>query len=140
MAEGPGRVLTEDECWQKLGAHELGRLAFTIVDEQHILPVNYVVDGPCLLFRSAPGSKLFGAALGSQVALEIDEIGASSAWSVVARGIPRILPEDEEYRADVLDLRSWVATPKFLVVEIVVEEVSGRAYHLYRPGERMAPL
>ena len=35
--------LTQDECWDMLRAEEFGRLAFRLVDEVHITPINYAV-------------------------------------------------------------------------------------------------
>ena len=40
--------MTLEQCWDMLRTHELGRLAFRLVDEVHITPVNYAVDhGRC---------------------------------------------------------------------------------------------
>ena len=77
-----------------LRAEEFGRLAFRLVDEVHITPVNYAVDGETLLFRTAEGSKLLGVVMGSDVAFEIDHYGEDTARSVVIRGRARLLPED----------------------------------------------
>lgn len=121
------------ECWDLLRANEFGRLAFRLVDEMHITPINYAVDHDTLLFRTAEGSKLLGVALGAEVAFEIDEIDEDAARSVVVRGTPRLLEEDEAHRADNLPLRPWVASIKYDVVEIVPTEVSGRSFVLSRP-------
>ena len=51
-------ALNEDECWNLLARCQLGRLAVDVDGEPDIFPVNYVVDGPRVLFRTAPGSKL----------------------------------------------------------------------------------
>src|SRR6478752_4046115 len=120
--------LHPSECWDLLRAHELGRLAFNVLDELHITPINYAVDDQTLLFRTAAGSKLFGVELGGEVAFEIDEIGADEATSVVVRGRARRLEEDEEHRAENVPLRPWVGSDKPFVVEIVPTEVSGRRY------------
>ena len=66
--------LTADECWEMLREEEFGRLAFRLVDEVHITPINYFTTGETLLFRTAEGSKLLSVAMGSQVALEVDRI------------------------------------------------------------------
>ena len=68
----PVQRLDAEECWELLEGEELGRLAYRLVDEVHIVPINYVVDGRSLLFRTASGNKLLAAALHSDVALEID--------------------------------------------------------------------
>jgi uncharacterized protein len=126
-----------EECWELLRAQELGRLAFTVVDELHITPINYAVDGQTLLFRTAAGNKLFGVELGGEVAFEIDDIGEDEATSVVVRGRARHLEEDEEHRADNLPLRPWVGSDKPNVVEIVPTDVTGRRFPLSRPWLRM---
>src|SRR6478735_2387887 len=125
--------LPPEECWELLRAQELGRLAFTVVDELHITPINYAVDGEALLFRTAAGSKLFGVELGGEVAFEIDEIGDDEATSVVVRGSARRLEEEEEHRAENVPLRPWVGSDKPYVVEISPTEVSGRRYPISRP-------
>ena len=125
--------LSEDECWQMLHEEEFGRLAFRLVDEVHIAPVNYAVDHDTLLFRTAGGDKLLSIAMGSEVAFEIDRYDDEHAHSVVVRGSARILPEDEEHRAENVPLRPWVGTPKYNVVEIRPRVVTGRAFLLSRP-------
>ncbi len=129
----PVTVLTEDQCWEMLRAEEFGRLAFRLVDEVHITPVNYAADGRTLLFRTAEGDKLLGVVLGAQVAFEVDRYDEPSARSVVVRGTPRLLGEDEAHRAENVPLRPWVRTPKYNVVEIAPQVVTGRAFQLARP-------
>ena len=128
--------LSPQECWQRLSANELGRLAFRIVDEIHILPVNYAVRDESLLFRTAEGTKLLSVVLESPLALEIDGYDESSAWSVVVRGTGRLLAEDEAHDADDLDSLPWVdpETPKYNAVRIDPLVVSGRHFRRRRPG------
>lgn len=129
--------LSVEQCWDLLRAHEFGRLAFRLVNEVHITPINYAVDHEALLFRTAEGNKLLSVAMGSEVAFEIDEYDEDSARSVVVRGTPRLLGEDEAHRAENLPLRPWVGTHKYNVVEIAAENVSGRAFELSRPWTHM---
>lgn len=131
------RTLTEDECWDFLATQELGRLAFRLLDETHIVPVNFAVDGRTLLFRTDGGNKLFGVELGAQVAFEVDEVVGETARSVVLRGRARRLEEAEEHRADQIALHTWVGMPKYNVVELSPEEVTGREYALYRPWRQL---
>jgi nitroimidazol reductase NimA-like FMN-containing flavoprotein (pyridoxamine 5'-phosphate oxidase superfamily) len=131
--EDPVVELTEEECWELLEAEEFGRLAYRLVDEVHLVPINYVVDGRSLLFRTASGNKLLAAALHSDVAFEIDWHDDLAAWSVVARGRMRRLQEDEAHRVDSLLLRPWVPTLKYDVVELLPETVTGRRFLLQRP-------
>jgi uncharacterized protein len=139
MAAADDVELGRDECWRLLREHEFGRLAFTVVDEQHITPINYAVDGETLLFRTAPGSKLLAVALGAQVAFEIDDFAGETAVSVVVRGRARHLPEDEAHRAENVPLRPWVGPEKYDVVEIAPEVVTGRRFGLNRPWLHLRP-
>lgn len=125
--------LSTQECWEMLRENEFGRLAFRLVDEVHITPINYAVDHETLLFKTAEGNKLLSVAMGSEVAFEIDEYDDDSARSVVVRGIPRLLGEDEEHREENVALRPWVGTLKYNVVEIAPQKITGRAFAMERP-------
>jgi uncharacterized protein len=139
MDEDVVTVLSDEECWEMLRAEEFGRLAFRLVDEVHITPTNYAVDGDTLLFRTAEGNKLLSVAMGSEVAFEIDRYDEESARSVVVRGSVRLLPEDEAHRSENVPLRPWVPTLKYNVVEITPRVVSGRAFSLARPWLHLRP-
>lgn len=129
--------LSSQECWGLLRRHELGRLAFHLAGEVHITPVNYAVDGETILFRTAEGNKLLGVVMDSDVAFEIDGIGAHEAWSVVVRGSARVLEGQEAYRAESIPLRPWVGSDKHTVVEISADEVTGRRFALDKPREHI---
>ncbi|MCK0112169.1 pyridoxamine 5'-phosphate oxidase family protein [Ornithinimicrobium sp. F0845] len=123
--------MDEATCWEFLRGQELGRLGYHLVDEVHIVPVNYVVDGQRLIFRTTPGSKLLGLVMHSDVAFEIDGMhGEGAAWSVLARGRARILEGEEKREAEALPLRPWTGGAKFTIVAIDVESVSGRRMEL----------
>ena len=126
-------TMSVEECWNLLEAHELGRLAYRLVDEVHLAPINYVSDDRTLLFRTASGNKLLAAALQSDVAFEIDWHDDATAWSVVARGRMRRLEEDERHRLDSLARKSWIASDEADVIELVPDEVTGRRFILRRP-------
>lgn len=126
-------TLTTEECWDLLRSHELGRLAFHLADEVHLVPVNYAVDDDTLLFRTAEGSKLLGVVMNPDVAFEIDEYDEDSAVSVVVRGRAEVLDEHDEHRAEELPLRPWVGSLKYNVVEITPTRVTGRRFVLHRP-------
>lgn len=121
-----------DECWQLLHHQKMGRLAFHLVDEVHIVPINYLIDRPRLLFRTAPGNKLLAAALRAAVAFEIDWHDEKSAWSVVARGTLRRLEEHQHHQLDTLGRTPWVAGPKYEALELTPRHVTGRRFTLRR--------
>ena len=132
-ARNPTEELSAEECWELLDATSVGRLAVDIAGHPDIFPINYVVDGQSLMFRTLPGTKLAGAVLGRSVAFEID--GASpddrSVWSVVVKGWAREINHYTElYAAEELPLYPWLAGPKPNFVEIEPERVTGRRFHV----------
>jgi uncharacterized protein len=137
--DSPVEELSLDECWALLEHEEFGRLAYRLVDEVHLVPINYVVDRGALLFRTASGNKLLAAALHSDVAFEIDWRDDHAAWSVVVRGQLHRLGEGEAHRVDSLPLRHWVPTLKFDVVELVPSSVTGRRFLLLGASTVQAP-
>lgn len=94
-----------------------------------IFPVNYVVDGESLLFRTAEGSKLFELSVNEQVVFEVDDYTDDDAWSVIARGRAAALESSAEIeRADGLGLTPWVPTIKYTYVRITPSSLTGRAF------------
>ena len=136
----PISELHEDECWEFLREQEFGRLAFHLLDEVHIVPLNYAVDPhQRLVFRTAEGSKLLGLTINDDVAFEIDEFTDDWARSVVVRGRATTLEGRDKDATDQLPLRPWVDTAKFNVIAIEVEEINGRRFELTRPWLHMRP-
>jgi nitroimidazol reductase NimA-like FMN-containing flavoprotein (pyridoxamine 5'-phosphate oxidase superfamily) len=136
----PVTTLSDEESWEMLRETEFGRLAFHLVDEVHIVPMNYAVDDlGRLVFRTAEGSKLLGLTINADVAFEIDDFGEELARSVVVHGRARILEGREADATDALPLRPWVDTAKFNVVAVEPDEVTGRQFVLNRPWTHMIP-
>lgn len=86
--EGNLEVLPPEECWGKLGSEPVGRIAFVRSGEPTILPVNHVVDGRTILFRTTLGAKLSEDAMQQPIAFEVDgyESESRTGWSVLVRG------------------------------------------------------
>ncbi|WP_322411493.1 pyridoxamine 5'-phosphate oxidase family protein [Microbacterium invictum] len=122
-------ALDDDQCWDRLRRHELGRLVTHVGDVLDIFPVNYVVDDATILFRTAPGSKLVELTVNDEVLFEVDDHTADDAWSVVVRGRAQRLDTSAEVeRADGLGLSPWIPTLKYVYVRVVAHAVSGRAF------------
>lgn len=135
-ADRPVVELSDEECWARLDEERVGRLGYQLVDEIHVIPINYAVVEGSLVFRTAAGGKLLAAELHSEVALEIDRFNETDAWSVLVRGRLRHLEEDEAERlADVGDW-TWVPTLKYDLIEVVPTAVTGRYFFLR--GDRPA--
>ena len=92
--------LSEDECIELLGAHSVGRIAVVRDSQPLIFPVNYVLDGRTVAFRTDPGTKLTGATLG-RVAFQIDSNDPLSweGWSVLVKGIGTDITDARDARS-----------------------------------------
>ena len=83
--------ISEAECMELLAAAPVGRLGFvTEHGEPLILPVNFIMDGGEVAFRTTVGTKLDVAErlAGAIVVFEIDDYTAAdrTGWSVVVKG------------------------------------------------------
>jgi nitroimidazol reductase NimA-like FMN-containing flavoprotein (pyridoxamine 5'-phosphate oxidase superfamily) len=124
-----GRVeeFGEEECLALLARGSVGRIVFVDHGQPVALPVNYVLDGRTVAFRTDPGAKLDGATLG-RVAFEVDEVDPDrrEGWSVLVKGVGRdITAGIDEWSERVAsyhlepwaagELRHWiaVANPSF---------------------------
>jgi hypothetical protein len=128
-------VLNEDECWQLFNDAQVGRLAFAVAGEPEIFPVNFVVDGRALLFRTAEGTKLAGLTVSSRVAFEVDgyEPDSGEAWSVVLKGEAERLDHFPDiYAAEKLPIFPWQASPKQWIVRVMPAKVTGRRFTVVR--------
>jgi uncharacterized protein len=127
--EGSVETMNEEDCWNLLARNELGRLAVAVSGEPEIFPVNYVVDGPAVLFRTAPGSKLAELTVNPRVAFEVDEYDETFGASVVLKGVARRLELQREIdEADALPLTPWIPTLKYRWVRIAPASITGRRF------------
>jgi hypothetical protein len=125
------RHLTESECWSLLRAADVGRLAVAIGDHPDVFPINHLVDGNSIVFRSAAGTKLAASVLGRSVAFEVDgyDVDGGEAWSVVVKGRARLIENMFEFlEAEQLPLFPWHVGPKPNIVRIEPDEVTGRRF------------
>ena len=128
-------VLTEDECWRLVGEAEVGRLAVAVAGEPEIFPVNFVVDGRAVLFRTAEGTKLAALTVSSRVAFEVDGYlpDSGEAWSVVLKGDAERLDHFPDiYAAEQLPIFPWQAAPKQWFVRVLPARVTGRRFTIVR--------
>jgi hypothetical protein len=141
MATPEGMIeLSSEESWALLEdnvrlAGAVGRVAVAIMNHPDVFPVNYAVDhtesGPSVVFRTAEGTKLAAAVLGTAVAFEIDgyDTIAGEAWSVVLKGQAHEVESIHGvFDTDDMPIFPWHSGPKHRVVRIVAEEVSGRRF------------
>jgi uncharacterized protein len=122
-------LLDEPEAIRLLAQGEVGRIGVTIGALPAIFPVNYrLIDG-CVVFRSAPGSKLSAAASRAVVAFEVDDYNAAdrSGWSVLVVGPSEVVDDlDVAFKALEAGLQPYVDGPRGAIVRIDPQFVSGR--------------
>lgn len=125
------------ECLELLATHPVGRVAYCELNGPVVLPVNYVVDGEDIIFRTSPHSELARRIGKGPVAFEVDDFDAAErhGWSVLVHGDAEYddaLEELEEapepwadgYRALVVRIRPRLITGRRIVAP--AEAVSGR--------------
>jgi nitroimidazol reductase NimA-like FMN-containing flavoprotein (pyridoxamine 5'-phosphate oxidase superfamily) len=123
-------VLSDEECWSLVDGTPIGRVAFVHDGEPMVLPVNFLVDGHQIAFRSAAGSKFGIASMRRPVAFEVDgwDVHTRSGWSVLIEGMADlVLDEAEEARLEAFGLEPWAEHDQPMEwVKILPNDISGR--------------
>ena len=129
--------LTAEECWELLGQYDVGRVAVNIPgDGPLVVPVNYILDGHAVVFRSDPGTKIDALRVGP-VSFQLDQINPASrtGWSVLLTGIAY-----EAMPSEIGDLHvePWADGEKATFVRLIPRTVTGRRIRLpaYVPHTR----
>jgi nitroimidazol reductase NimA-like FMN-containing flavoprotein (pyridoxamine 5'-phosphate oxidase superfamily) len=129
LAAEPITDLSEDECWYLLASRTLGRLVTVVAGQPEIFPVNFVVQRPTVLFRTAEGRKLLSAVMDERVAFEVDEHDFEAGWSVVVKGRADVMTDSADLEmAERAQLLSWTQSVKQHYVRIRVAEITGRRF------------
>lgn len=135
-------ALTAAECWARLGAASLARLAMvTAAGVPELYPVNYTVFDGLLLMRTANDDKLRHLRSQAHVALEIDGEDDGMLWSVVVHGIASqvVLDADKRrLRKAAPDAHSPHEKP--FLVKVEPTAVTGRRFSPDDGGEFDDPL
>lgn len=132
--------LSPIECRLRLASQSLGRVVTRVRELVDIFPVNYVLDGDEIVFRTAAGTKLAEVVIGGYVLFEVDHHDEHEAWSVIVRGSARVLETEAEIlAAEALPLQPLVPTDKRTFVRISATQVSGRAFEIGEEPRRDGP-
>lgn len=127
--DNPVDQLSEDEAWELLTRHEVGRLATTAGGVLDIFPITYVVDNHSLVFRTAPGTKLVELTINDHVVFEIDHYDDVEGYSVVLHGKAEQLDSMGDVdHAKTLPLPSLFPTERPRYVRIHPERISARRF------------
>ena len=124
-------IVERDECLALLAGEEVGRLGVVFGGQPEIFPVNYVLDGDGVVFRTDAGTKLAGAT-GGPVVFEVDHLdrAAKSAWSVILHGhadqVTVFHSPELRQRMSQVSLYPWTRTAKPYLVRITPRLMTGR--------------
>ncbi|MFF9011680.1 helix-turn-helix domain-containing protein [Streptomyces sp. NPDC014870] len=132
----------EEECWELLGGHGVGRVAIEGPEGPAVFPVNYRVVGREIVFMTAADSSLARAsASGSEVAFEEDRLDEafSQGWSVLLVGPARTVSDETSVRRikDAGSPEPWAGDGRDILVTLSPRRVTGRRIRV--PGAPGTP-
>ena len=123
------QTLTAAECFDLLALGGVGRVAFTTSDGPVVLPVNYVVSGHTVIFRTAPDTLLAGC-LNGLAGFEVDRLDEelSQGWSVLVTGHAVRVTSEAEVRhlEQHAPVRPWADGSRDVYVRITPRNITGR--------------
>jgi nitroimidazol reductase NimA-like FMN-containing flavoprotein (pyridoxamine 5'-phosphate oxidase superfamily) len=131
---GPGERpalirLTTAECWDRLGARGVGRIALPVQPGPAVFPVNYTVDAQAILYRTAAE----GAAApetGTEVSFQVDRVDdrLSQGWSVLVTGAAERIDDPVAVRGltERHAVEPWAGGNRPLWIRIRPRDISGR--------------
>ena len=123
-------VLSPAECFELAASQPVGRIGFADDGKIEILPVNHLIVGRLVAFRTAGGSKLAAAFERAAVSFEVDSYDADrhTGWSVLIKGRAELVnDQDTAARLPTTGLPPWptsVARAHWVVIR--PDLVSGR--------------
>ncbi|MFI5852425.1 pyridoxamine 5'-phosphate oxidase family protein [Streptomyces parvulus] len=121
--------LSEQECWQRLGTHGIGRIAHSAGSAPVVVPVNFLVDERSIVYRTDPEGAA-GVRAGTQAAFEVDHIDedTGAGWSVLVTGTVEHPADHDALEAVArrLGVGPWAGGRRDLWVRVRPGEVSGR--------------
>lgn len=137
----PVESLDSSTCWSLLRTTTLARIGLVNGEDVEVLPVNVVVDGGTLVFRTASGTKLELLHRTHRATIEADGVdiatgaGAGTAWSVVVKGVPHIVRNVHEVLETFdLPLAPAEPSPKGVFVRLEPDSITGRRFAIADAG------
>lgn len=125
------RVMSTDECMERLARAGIGRLGFVLAGEVAVLPVHHLVHGMEIYFRTSGDSKIEAAADHSAVGFEVDDYDRATVtgWSVAVSGTATLVHDEALIRElSALDEEPWPGGDPAASVWVCIrpDQISGR--------------
>jgi nitroimidazol reductase NimA-like FMN-containing flavoprotein (pyridoxamine 5'-phosphate oxidase superfamily) len=122
-------ALNHDECLRRMAMTSIGRVAVTSKALPAVVPVNFVLSGNTIVFRTEPDGMLARACDGTVVAFEIDDLAddGQTGWSVLVVGVAELLDGSGALRAVETGLVSALGPGLDQFVAIRIGTVTGRS-------------
>lgn len=121
--------LSREECFQLVASLSIGRVAVARHDQPPlVVPVNYVLDGEVVVFRSDPGTKVY--ALREQpISFQVDVVDPyhRAGWSVLITGVAY---EATLVEIEHLTIEPWSGGAKQHWIRVLPQVVTGRRIRL----------
>ncbi|WP_030272862.1 pyridoxamine 5'-phosphate oxidase family protein [Streptomyces sp. NRRL B-24484] len=124
--------LASGECWGQLGTHGIGRVAICGHQGPAVLPVNYLVDGTTIVYRTDP-ARAAAVGPGDELSFQVDHFDEyqRGGWSVLITGTAEHVddPDVVQHLAAQPGGESWAGGDRRLWIRIIPSEISGRRVH-----------
>ncbi|MFK4299203.1 nitroimidazol reductase NimA-like FMN-containing flavoprotein (pyridoxamine 5'-phosphate oxidase superfamily) [Arthrobacter sp. GAS37] len=126
--------LSEEQCRDFLRSNTTGRFGFVRQGRVVILPVNYLVDGQSIYFRTASDGSIADSVPSPEASFQIDDSRAdrSEGWSVLLTGASSQV-EDKDLLTRLwgkVMAEPWAGGARNLFIRIQAQMVTGRRVHL----------
>ncbi|WP_284974914.1 pyridoxamine 5'-phosphate oxidase family protein [Arthrobacter sp. efr-133-TYG-104] len=126
--------LSQEQCWELLRSYTTGRFGFVQEGRIMILPVNYLVDGQSIYFRTSEDGSISEAVPSLETSFQIDDSrpARSEGWSVLISG-PSSRVEDPDLLTRLWGknmAEPWGGGARYLFIRIQGYRVTGRHVHL----------
>ena len=129
LADEGLEILDEGTCLALAATRPIGRVAVTVAALPAVFPVNHVIVGRDVYFRTGEGTKLAAASRHSVVAFQVDDFDtvAHAGWSVQIIGVADDATEDELGVAGFrLPVEAWARGRRERLVRITGDLITGR--------------
>ena len=122
-------LLDEETCLALAATRPIGRVAVTVAALPAVFPVNHLVVGRDVYFRTGVGTKLAAAARKAVIAFEVDDFDTMThdGWSVLIVGRATDVTDAElDLQGFALPVEAWAHGERHRLVRVAGELITGR--------------